>query len=131
MTFQILANSCHVILVHFEEIASIERQLKPSEAVIGRAKKITNCLRNFKHMAFRFFLVDNLDCLKELFLKFQHHLTALDAITALETHFLQLIDLKTQPGPMLSEFEGNVSEEGEYRGIQLKRNSHFIVLLPD
>ena len=116
-----MANSCHVILVHFEEIASPERQPKPSAAVIGRAKKIITYLKDRKHMEFLFFMVDVLDSLKELSLKFQQdRLTALDAMNALETCLLQLVNFKTQPGPMLSEFE-----VPEYKGIKFTKHSNL------
>lgn len=98
-----------------------ERNLKPSETVVGRAKNILKYLQDYRNMLFLAFMCDALEPLHALSQRFQEDtLTACQAGEALFSCFLSLEELKQQPDLIMTEIVQAMAQTGNYKGVTLK-----------
>ncbi|XP_073716873.1 zinc finger protein 862-like [Misgurnus anguillicaudatus] len=116
---KIVCDSYPVLLAHFEDMASMERNPKPSPAVVGRAKQVTGYLKSLHHLIFLHFMCDTLDHLALLSKEFQKdNNTVCQAVESLETCYWNLTALKTEMGPQMAKVYEAVKTNGEHRGVQ-------------
>ncbi|KAJ8014476.1 hypothetical protein DPEC_G00040630 [Dallia pectoralis] len=118
---KIVCDSYPVLLAHFEDMASMERNPKPSPAVVGRAKQVTGYLKNLHHLIFLHFMCDTLDHLALLSKEFQKDNNMVcQAVESLETCYWNLTALKTEIGPQMAKVYEAVKTNGEHRGVQFQ-----------
>ncbi|KAF3839993.1 hypothetical protein F7725_018710, partial [Dissostichus mawsoni] len=117
----IVCESHAVFVTYFQDLLSTERRPKPSPKVRGRAYRILTFLMNYDNVLFSYFMRDTFEALSELSLNFQKDsLTVCDAVEALETCSLKLVDLQFEPTEGMQEVIDAVSETGLFRGTKLK-----------
>ncbi|KAF3842334.1 hypothetical protein F7725_024285, partial [Dissostichus mawsoni] len=118
---KIVCESYAVFVTYFQDLLSTERRPKPSPKVRGRAYRILTFLMNYDNVLFSYFMRDTFEALSELSLNFQKDsLTVCDAVEALETCSLKLVDLQFEPTEGMQEVIDAVSETGLFRGTKLK-----------
>ncbi|KAF3859041.1 hypothetical protein F7725_021440 [Dissostichus mawsoni] len=118
---KIVCESYVVFVTYFQDLLSTERRPKPSPKVRGRAYRILTFLMNYDNVLFSYFIRDTFEALSELSLNFQKDsLTVCDAVEALETCSLKLVDLQFEPTEGMQEVIDAVSETGLFRGTKLK-----------
>ncbi|KAJ8352273.1 hypothetical protein SKAU_G00237490 [Synaphobranchus kaupii] len=90
---KIVCDSYQVLLAHFEDMASTERNPKLSATVIGRAKQVTGYLKNYD-VLFLHFMADVLNHLANLSKTFQKDdLTVCQAVESQEACFWDIMSL--------------------------------------
>ncbi|XP_034054195.1 E3 SUMO-protein ligase KIAA1586-like [Gymnodraco acuticeps] len=118
---KIVCESYAVFVTYFQDLISTERRPKPSPKVRGRAYRILTFLMDYDNVLFSYFMRDTFEALSELSLNFQKDsLTVCDAVEALETCSLKLVDLQFQPTEGMQEVIDAVSKTGLFRGTKLK-----------
>ncbi|KAJ8352152.1 hypothetical protein SKAU_G00236280 [Synaphobranchus kaupii] len=118
---KIVCDSYQVLLAHFEDMASTERNPKPSATVIGRAKQVTGHLKNDDDVLFLHFMADVLNHLATLSKTFQKDdLTVCQAVESQEACFWDIMSLKTEMGPQMAKVHHAVQEIGEYKGVRFR-----------
>lgn len=100
-------------------MASMERNPKPSPAVVERQKQVTGYLKNL--LIFLHFMCDTLDHLALLSKEFQKDSNAVcQAVESLETCYWNLTALKTEMGPQMAKVYEAVKTNGKHRGVQFQ-----------
>jgi len=114
----VLVKGFKVLLAHFEHI----RESRSGTAEVqARATWISKKLKDYKFLYTVFFVLDILEVLSVLSLKFQQDDLTLSAMfDAISTANLSLIELRTVNGRELSDFLGKVdAQKKTYKDIQL------------
>jgi hypothetical protein len=105
-------------------MASPERSVKPSATVVGRAKNIVKYLKTYPDVQFLHFMCDAFQPLADLSLVFQGDgVTGCEAVEALETCMLRLVELKTTLGPKQKHVVECMVQAGNYQGQELSNFS--------
>lgn len=110
-----------MFVAHFEDMQSSERTVKPSAAVVGRAKNILKYLLNYNDVQFLHFMCDAFEPLAVLSLKFQtDDITVCQAVQAQETCYLNLVGLQTDLGPKQRFVVQSMVQTDKYQGRELR-----------
>lgn len=107
------------LVAHFEHVVETKSS---SAEMVGRARHISRHLKDFKSLQFVFLLLDILEELSRLSLKFQEDSTTLsEANQALEKMYLAMTAMTFEPGPKLATFLEE-AKNGIYRGVELSHH---------
>ncbi|KAM3877939.1 quattro [Diretmus argenteus] len=119
---KIVCDSYPVFIAHFEDMASAERNPKPSPTVIGRAKQVAGYLKKYDNVLFLHFMNDVLSHLSTLSKVFQKdNITVCQAVESQEACFWDITSMKMTMGPQMAKVHQAVQESGEYKGVKLQK----------